>query len=96
MSTISIPPAALAGPKIPDQGKDVRETAEKFEAVFLGQMANLMLESVEQGEFSGGQGEAIFRGILAEKLGVEMAKRGGIGLAPAVMDQIVRLQGGTQ
>jgi Rod binding domain-containing protein len=35
----------------------------------------------------------MFRGILAERLGVEMAQRGGIGLAPAVMDQIIRLQG---
>ena len=37
---------------------------------------------------------AKFRGVLAEKIGVEMAKRGGIGLAPAVMQQIIVLQGG--
>jgi Rod binding domain-containing protein len=59
-------------------------------------MAGLMLQSVEVGdEFSGGHGEEMFRGILAERLGTEMAKRGGVGLAPIVMDQIIRLQGNT-
>jgi len=71
-----------------------KETAEKFEAVFLGQMTQLMMESVENdGEFSGGHGEQMFRGVLAEKLGTEMAKKGGIGLAPSVMAQIIKLQG---
>lgn len=70
------------------------ETAQKFEAVFLGQMMQMMLESVEAGEFSGGSGEAMFRGVLAEKLGDEVARRGGIGLAPAVHEQILKLQQG--
>ncbi len=71
-----------------------KETAEKFEAVFLGQMTQLMMESVEtDGEFSGGHGEEMFRGVLAEKLGTEMAKKGGIGLAPSVMAQIIKMQG---
>lgn len=69
-------------------------TAREFEAVFLGQMTQLMMESLETGEFSGGHGEEMFRGVLAEQLGTAISQRGGIGLAPAVMDQIVRLQGG--
>jgi Rod binding domain-containing protein len=36
----------------------------------------------------------MFRGVLAEKLGTEMANRGGIGLAPAVLDSILKLQQG--
>lgn len=84
-------PAPL-GPKPPT----AKQTAEKFEAVFLGQMTQLMMESVEIGDqFSGGHGEAMFRGILAEKLGTEMAKTGGIGLAPAVLAQMIKMQGGT-
>ena len=72
------------------------ETAEKFEAVFLGQMTQLMMESVDTGDdFSGGHGEAMFRGVLAEKLGTAMAARGGLGLAPTVLDQILRLKQGT-
>ncbi|HVJ02592.1 MAG TPA: rod-binding protein [Sphingomonas sp.] len=71
------------------------ETAKNFEAVFLGQMTQMMLESVEQdGEFSGGHGEEMFRGVLAEKLGTEIARRGGVGLAPVVLDQILKMQQG--
>jgi len=73
------------------------KTAREFEAVFLGQMAKLMLESVELGDqFSGGHGEEMFRGVLAERVGEEMARGGGIGLAPAVLEQIIKLQEGSQ
>ncbi len=71
------------------------ETAREFEAVFIGQMTKLMLESVETGDqFSGGPGEEMFRGVLAEEMGKEIARGGGVGLAPAVLDQIIRMQGG--
>ena len=93
-------PAGVRSQPAPDTsqaskaGTQAAEKAREFEAVFLGQMAGLMLESVQQGdEFSGGHGEQMFRGILAERLGTEMAKRGGVGLAPMVMDQIIRMQG---
>ena len=92
-NAISPPPAAL--PPAPKRETLAEKTARDFEAVFLGQMAKLMMESVEMGdEFSGGHGEEMFRGVLAETLGAEMAKGGGVGLAPAVLDQIIRMQGG--
>lgn len=97
ISTAGVNSTPTPAPPIPQHGKDgaaAADTAREFEAVFLGQMARMMLESVEIGDqFSGGHGEEMFRGILAERLGTEMAKRGGIGLAPIVMDQIIRLQG---
>lgn len=93
LSTASLPGAGKPLPKVDPKNKD---TAEKFEAVFLGQMTQLMLESVQQdsGDFHGGAGEDMFRGVLAEKLGTQMAKRGGIGIAPLVLDQILKLQQG--
>lgn len=87
------PPTPVSAPK-PKSAEEAAQTAQEFEAVFLGQITRMMLESVEMGdEFSGGHGEEIFRGILAEKLGNEMARSGGVGLAPAVMDHIIRMQG---
>jgi Rod binding domain-containing protein len=81
-----VPPARAA--------QDPKETARAFEAVFLGQMAKLMMETVEIGDqFSGGAGEEMFRGVLAERLGEEMARRGGVGLAPAVLEQMIKMQG---
>lgn len=78
-----------------DGASPAAKTAHEFEAVFLGQMTQLMLESVpSDGAFSGGHGEEMFRGVLAEKLGNEISKRGGIGLAPIVMNEIIKLQKG--
>jgi len=95
-----LPPQATTGPKAPESKADAknRETAKNFEAVFLRQMNPIMLESVPQGdgEFSGGHGEEMFRGIMAEKLGASIANRGGIGLAPVVLDQIIKLQQGNK
>lgn len=95
MDVAPLPPSPPApDPALPRGGPKAEETARAFEAVFLGQLAQLMLESVEPGEFSGGHGETMFRGVLAEQLGQQMAKRGGIGLAPAVLEQIIKLQEG--
>lgn len=84
-------------PQLPQPSADITRTAEEFEAVFLGEMAKLMLESVDPGgQFSGGHGEEMFRGLLAERLGGEMARHGGVGLAPAVMEQMLKMQEGSQ
>ena len=91
------PTPAFPAPPAPKRETSAQTTAREFEAVFLGQMAKLMMESVEVGdEFSGGHGEEMFRGVLAETMGTEMAKGGGVGLAPAVLDQIIRMQGGAE
>jgi flagellar protein FlgJ len=94
LSAAAATPPAKSLPRVDPKNT---ETAQSFEAVFLGQMTQMMMESVQQdGDFNGGAGEDMFRGVLAEKLGTEMAKRGGIGLAPAVLDQIIKLQQGQQ
>lgn len=69
------------------------KTAHDFEAVFAGQVAKLMLESSEVGEFGGGHGEEMFRGVLAERLGDEMAKGPGLGIASSVLQQMLKMQG---
>jgi len=72
-----------------------KDVARDFEAVFIGQMTKIMMETVPtDGPFGGGHGEAMFRGMMAEKLGDAVARRGGIGLAPAVLAQMIRMQGG--
>lgn len=72
-----------------------RTAAQAFEAVLIGQLTNMMMTSAaDAGDFSGGHGEEVFRGVLAEKMGTEIAKRGGLGLAPAVMNEIITLQAG--
>jgi Rod binding domain-containing protein len=100
MMDIAAPPAtaattsaAVAPPR--PHGKTAAETAQSFEAVFVGQITKMMMDTAEVSDtFGGGHGEEMFRGVLAEQLGTVIAKGGGIGLAPIVMQEIVRLQGG--
>lgn len=81
----------------PDRHVAAKKTAQAFEAVLIGQVTKIMLESAaSDSEFTGGHGEAMFRGVLAEHLGTEIARAGGIGLAPAVLHQILQLQGAAE
>jgi Rod binding domain-containing protein len=89
-------PVAAPVPRPSRAASDPARTARDFEAVFMGQITKIMMETVDTGEqFSGGHGEEMFRGVLAEEMGKAIAQRGGIGLAPVVLDQIIRLQGET-
>ena len=98
MSTIgslSSSPAALGAQAPMQPDAKTRAAAKEFEAVFLGQMTKIMMESVDQGEmFSGGHGEEMFRGVMAEDLGREMVKGRGIGIADTVMAERIRMQQG--
>ncbi len=96
MNDISSTPLPIGpAPQLPQStNRDPAATARAFESVFIGQMAKTMMETAPtDGPFSGGQGEEMFRGILAEQMGNAIAKRGGIGLAPAVLAQMIRMQG---
>jgi Rod binding domain-containing protein len=92
MSGAALPTAASA-PQMPKPAATSRSAARDFEAVFLGQVMKPMLETLpSDGPFAGGHGETMFRGILAEEFGKAMAQRGGVGLAPAVEAQLIRMQ----
>jgi len=93
---VPLPPSPA--PQLPRTSNgDPKATAREFEAVFLGQMTKIMMETVPtDGPFGGGHGEEMFRGVMAEQLGDAIARRGGIGLAPAVLQQILRMQGGKE
>jgi len=92
--------ASVAGPTATPptprpKGKTAEETAHSFEAVFIGQITKMMMDTTQVSDtFGGGHGEEMFRGVLAEQLGTVITKNGGIGLSSVVMKEIVRLQGG--
>lgn len=80
---------------VPRKNADAAKVAREFEGVFAGQIAKILMETAEiGGDFSGGQGEAMFRGILAEEIGKTISLGSGLGIASAVEAQIVRMQGG--
>lgn len=70
------------------------KAAQEFEAVFLSQMLQPMFDGVKtDGTFGGGFAEEIYRGLMLENIGREMAASGGIGLADAVLAEMVKMQG---
>lgn len=80
---------------LPRPGTSPATVARQFEGVFAGQVAKIMMESAEMdGDFTGGSGESMFRGIMAEQIGNQIAQGRGLGLASAVEAQIIRMQGG--
>lgn len=82
--------------RVIQQDRSPAAVARQFEGVFAGQITKIMMETVEQDEqFSGGHGEEMFRGILAEQIGNSIASGKGLGIASAVEAQIIRLQGAT-
>ncbi|WP_033921521.1 rod-binding protein [Sphingomonas sp. 37zxx] len=102
IATVAAPAQPAASPQAPSSpavtkavrdAAAARDTAQQFEAVFLGQITKMMLESVESDDqFSGGAGEEMFRGVLAEHMGTAIASVGGVGLAPSVLAQIIKMQ----
>jgi Rod binding domain-containing protein len=71
----------------------MRDVAEDFEAVFISEMIRPMFENLGAEEpFSGGAGEDIWRNMQVDEYGKAIAKTGGVGIADAVLDQLIRMQ----
>lgn len=71
-----------------------KDAAQKFEAQVLSVMLQQMFAGLStDGPFGGGEGEEMFRSVLTEAMGKEMAKTGGIGIADSVQREILKLQG---
>lgn len=70
-----------------------KESAESFEAFFLSRMMESMFEGVStDGMFGGGHAEKIYRSLLLDEYGKEMAKLGTVGVKDYVMQAILQMQ----
>jgi flagellar protein FlgJ len=73
--------------------KKVHETAEKFEAFFVGQMMEHMMAGIESDPmFGGGHGEDMWKSMLNQEYGKEIAKSGKLGIADHVMRGMLQAQ----
>ncbi|PHS78756.1 MAG: hypothetical protein COB59_05445 [Rhodospirillaceae bacterium] len=87
--------AGRALPIIPKSASlaKMREKAEDFEAVFLAQMLKPMFEGIKSDDmFGGGNGEDMWKSQLVNEYGKTIAKSGGIGIADAVLGEMLRMQ----
>lgn len=89
ISTAPRPAQAAAQPPA-----EIARIAQEFEAVFLSEMLAPMFESLgTDGLGGGGMGEQIFRPMLVERYAEAIAQAGGVGIADAVVREMLRMQG---
>ena len=68
-------------------------TAEDFEAFFISRMMESMYEGVStDGMFGGGNAERMYRSLLLNEYGKQMAKTGTVGVKDDIMRSIIEIQ----
>jgi Rod binding domain-containing protein len=93
--TAPTPPAPNA-PAIatPAQRARIQDAAKAFEAQLVGLLLQPMFEGASMsGPYSGGESVGTYRSFLADAIGKQVTKAGGIGVAAPVMREMLRMQG---
>jgi Rod binding domain-containing protein len=73
--------------------KQADKVSREFEAMFLSSMLQPVFAGVKPSKtFGGGHGEETFKAMLVDEYGKVMAKRGGLGIADMVRQQILQTQ----
>lgn len=73
----------------------LRRAAEELEGVFLSELLQPVFEAFDtDGLGGGGAGERTFRPMLVQEYAKSMVAAGGIGLADALLADLVRMQAG--
>ncbi|HWD27477.1 MAG TPA: rod-binding protein [Rhizomicrobium sp.] len=82
--------------KVPGQTTDptkAKAVAQQFEGVFITQMLGAMFDGIPtDGPFGGGQGEEMFRSLMVDEYGKQMASQGGFGLSDAIQRELLKVQ----
>jgi flagellar protein FlgJ len=94
MPVASLPTAGSTADSSSPQADDkTAASAKQFEAVFLSEMMSHMFEGVKtDSEFGGGQGEDMFKSLLTNEYGKQMANKGGIGIADQLQKAMIQMQ----
>jgi Rod binding domain-containing protein len=84
--------SAPKGAAAPANEAQLRQTAAEFEAVFLAQMLATMTQNVGQGLAGASAGEDAFGDMLNQEMAKLISRSGGIGVADAVMQEMLKMQ----
>jgi len=87
------PLSSSHSPSSANAGNKLRAQAEELEGVFLNTLVKEMFSSIgkEKG-FSGGFAEETWRGMQAEQYAGELAQNGGLGVADALVSDLLAVQ----
>lgn len=79
----------------PKQLQSIEKAAKDFEGMFLAEMLSHMFSGLEvDPQFGGGHGEKMFRSLLVQEYGKNMATNGGVGIAAHVKNAMIAAQAG--
>ena len=88
--------APKATPAAPATDAVTAESAKEFEAMFLGQMVDEMLSTVNIGSFGGGHAEETWRSFLSNAIGESIAEQTSTGIARSIETAMARYQSGAE
>ncbi|PIR31717.1 MAG: chemotaxis protein chel [Alphaproteobacteria bacterium CG11_big_fil_rev_8_21_14_0_20_44_7] len=91
----NIPQAQISQPTVLSNAKraEIRAAAEDFEAMFMAEMLRPMFsQTSEEPMFGGSHAEDIYRSMMVDEVGKQVAKSGGIGIADQVEKSLLKLQ----
>jgi len=80
----------------PAQRKKAADAAEAFEAQMLSSLLQPMFAGAStstKAPFGGGEAEQTYKSFMADAIAKQTAKAGGIGMAPVVMREMLKMQG---
>lgn len=85
--------APIQAPSKTNNVAAAKAAAQNFEGVFLSQFLSEMFDGIStDGPFGGGQGEQMFRSLMLDEYGKQIAAQGGIGLATSVTRELLKTQ----
>ena len=98
-AALSVAQAPIQTPGATANFARAQKAAKEFEGVFITQMLGQMFSGIETDKtFGGGQGETMFRSLMIDQYGKQIASQGGLGLASTITAQLLKHQdaGGQQ
>jgi Rod binding domain-containing protein len=94
---MELKPLSATPQRLPEPTDAMRKVAEEFEASMLSELLAPMFDALKtDGLGGGGAGEQMFRPMLVQNYAQSMAQAGGVGIADAVLAEMIRLQTGVR
>lgn len=81
-NALSVP--AASGPSATKDAEIASNAARDFEAMFMGQMVDEMLKTVDIGDFGGGHAEETWRSFLSDAIGRSIADQNTTGISKGI------------
>ena len=87
--------APVARPQAGSTTPEMKKAASQFEGILVTQFLNQMFDGIStDGMFGGGPGEAMFRSLMVDEYGKQIAAGGGLGLSSAIQREMLKMQEG--